>query len=197
MINYHNILYCTRCKHAWKRRKEELPKYCPNCKTPYWNRQRRRIPKLLVKDYEKIIIGLHDSIIKISGGEIGVRDEGGIYFSVYNLLNFIERNPGNPIAIGTLILKEFGRKHHFIDGNKRTSFVVAKTFMLVNRCHLRVEYEEAFKFILKVAEYESKISSKEIGCWIKDNCEIIEKEEIESYINKTFVNLHRGSQNGD
>jgi rubrerythrin len=29
---------CRRCGHRWKIRKETLPKACPACKSPYWNR---------------------------------------------------------------------------------------------------------------------------------------------------------------
>jgi death-on-curing protein len=197
MINYNNILVCTRCRHAWKKRGGNDPKFCPKCKTPYWNKERRRIPRPLVEDYEKSIISLHNGVINISGGEHGIRDNGGVYYSTYHLLQYIDKNPGNPIGMGTLIFNEFARKHHFVDGNKRTAFVVAKTFMLVNRCHLKVEYKEALEFILKIAEYNSKVTSEEISDWLKCNCEIIEDKEVETYINKIFVSLHRGAKHGN
>ena len=33
---------CERCKHSWKRRSEAIPKVCPKCKSPYWNKARRK-----------------------------------------------------------------------------------------------------------------------------------------------------------
>jgi hypothetical protein len=36
---------CDRCEHIWKPRskiKEELPTIRPKCKSPYWNKPRRR-----------------------------------------------------------------------------------------------------------------------------------------------------------
>lgn len=30
-------LECLRCGHRWHPKKEELPKCCGFCKTPYWN----------------------------------------------------------------------------------------------------------------------------------------------------------------
>lgn len=35
---------CERCSHEWAQRqaKEELPKVCPRCKSPYWNTPRKR-----------------------------------------------------------------------------------------------------------------------------------------------------------
>ncbi len=33
---------CERCDHAWiPREKDRLPKVCPLCKSPYWNKPRR------------------------------------------------------------------------------------------------------------------------------------------------------------
>ena len=57
---------CKRCHHEWAGRsvtrvpdvedtvlrvpshilcdsKKELPKYCPHCKSPYWNRERKKV----------------------------------------------------------------------------------------------------------------------------------------------------------
>ena len=28
---------CLRCGHEWAPRKEETPRVCPECKSPYWN----------------------------------------------------------------------------------------------------------------------------------------------------------------
>jgi hypothetical protein len=34
---------CERCKHEWMpRNKERAPKVCPSCKSPYWDRLRRK-----------------------------------------------------------------------------------------------------------------------------------------------------------
>ena len=31
---------CTRCKHTWIPRDTKKPKVCPNCNSPYWNKER-------------------------------------------------------------------------------------------------------------------------------------------------------------
>lgn len=33
---------CQRCGHGWTPRAEAEPRVCPKCKSPYWNRLRRR-----------------------------------------------------------------------------------------------------------------------------------------------------------
>ena len=35
-------LKCKRCGHDWIQRGIELPKVCPRCKSPYWNKKRRK-----------------------------------------------------------------------------------------------------------------------------------------------------------
>ncbi len=33
---------CERCKHEWVPRKQETPTICPECKSPYWNKPRKK-----------------------------------------------------------------------------------------------------------------------------------------------------------
>jgi len=35
---------CCRCRHRWLRRMAAAPRWCPNCHSPYWNRERVRAP---------------------------------------------------------------------------------------------------------------------------------------------------------
>ena len=37
---------CERCKHEWvPRNKEEYPNVCPKCKSPYWDKPRKKSNK--------------------------------------------------------------------------------------------------------------------------------------------------------
>ena len=66
--------------------------------------------------------------------------------------------------------------------------------MLINKCHLKINYQEATKFILRVAKYESDITFDEIKQWLDENCVIIEDKDVENYLNKTFVTLMLGEE---
>lgn len=151
----------------------------------------------MVLKMEKMIISIHDTIIRLSGGELGIRDEGGIYNSTYKLLGYQSRNQREPDNIGAFALNEFAKRHYFIDGNKRTAYAIAKVFMLINKCHLKIQYKEATDFILKIAKYESQITLDEIKEWLKNNCEIIGDKNFESYLNKTALNLMLGDEEND
>lgn len=43
-------LICKRCKHKWIPRSADYPKVCPNCNSPYWNRDYSRSD--MVKKYD-------------------------------------------------------------------------------------------------------------------------------------------------
>lgn len=37
-------LKCERCEHEWVPHNiEQKPKVCPNCKSPYWDKPRRKV----------------------------------------------------------------------------------------------------------------------------------------------------------
>ena len=38
---------CLRCNHEWYPRSEKMPKWCPACNSPYWNRERKQQGKLV------------------------------------------------------------------------------------------------------------------------------------------------------
>jgi death on curing protein len=196
MANYSNTLFCFRCYHTWKKRGDEIPKSCPNpkCHSPYWNKPRRRISKGIILKIEETIIKIHDTIIRLSGGVYGIREEGGIYNSTYKLLNHQYKNQRNPTSIGAFALNEFAKRHYFTDGNKRTAYAIAKIFMLINKCHLKTQYREATNFIIEVAKYDSKITFEDIKKWLDENSIIIENKDIENYLNKTFVNITLGDE---
>jgi death on curing protein len=198
MIKNEDTLFCFRCYHTWKKRIKSRPsKYCPKCKSPYWNKPRKRISKGIVLKMESMIISIHNAIIKISGGEMGIREDGGIYNSTYKLLNYQHKNQKNPKNIGAFAINEFAKRHYFVDGNKRTAYAIAKIFMLINKCHLKIQYKEATNFILEIAKYESKVTLDNIKDWLNENCVIIEEKDVENYLNKTFVNVMLGDEEND
>ncbi len=36
-------LSCKRCDRTWTPRRKEPPVQCPECKSPYWNRERKKV----------------------------------------------------------------------------------------------------------------------------------------------------------
>lgn len=44
------VMTCSRCGHTWEPREDvavKAPRVCPKCKSPYWNRPRKRGQKVI------------------------------------------------------------------------------------------------------------------------------------------------------
>jgi hypothetical protein len=41
-VKGHKFYECSRCCHIWPPRGKEKPKWCPDCNSPYWDKQRKR-----------------------------------------------------------------------------------------------------------------------------------------------------------
>jgi len=109
----------------------------------------------------------HEQSLAQFGGSAGVRDEG--------LMDSVLGKPQNLFAYGKSNLFElaasyaFGlvKNHPFIDGNKRTGFVVAVTFLECNGWHLEASEVDATVRTLALAAGE--MSESAYAEWLKTN----------------------------
>lgn len=58
---------------------------------------------------------------------------------------------------GAAIFRSLIKNHPFIDGNKRTAFLVLSAFLRLNGHHLTFTQDEAFEFVLWVATSSSSV----------------------------------------
>lgn len=150
---------------------------------------KKRVSKDFIEEIDDLITRLHDGIINQSGGTHGVRDKGGLYHSIHKILLRQEENSDDPLSVGTFVYEELARRHHFNDGNKRTAHAFAKIMLFLSGFHLKIEYKEAVKFIIEIAKYESKVSTKEIKEWIKKHLVPVEGKNLEKYLNETILDI--------
>lgn len=110
------------------------------------------------------VLAIHDEQLAEHGGESGVRDAG--------LLESALARPRQRFAYGSATLAELAaslayglcRNHPFIDGNKRTSLVVAELFLHVNAAELVASDEECVVTFLKLAAGE--LAEDALALWI-------------------------------
>jgi death-on-curing protein len=115
----------------------------------------------------KVVILAHAEQIAEHGGASGIRDEG--------LLESALARPENLAAYGEPDIAElaasyaFGlaRNHPFVDGNKRTAFVTAGTFLIINGYHLGASEAEAAVIFLDLAS--GAISEEELAVWFRSS----------------------------
>ena len=116
---------------------------------------------------EQTVLAIHNRQISEHGGADGIRDSG--------LLSSALARPQNLLAYSEVVgLSElaasyaFGieKNHPFIDGNKRTAFVVMRTFLLLNGKDINTTQEDKYFMFLKLAE--GKVSEEELVEWIRE-----------------------------
>jgi len=113
---------------------------------------------------KNVVIAFHEIMLAEHGGLKGMRNEG--------LLDSALGMPINQYFYGSTNLAELAaayaygiiKNHPFLDGNKRTSFVSMKTFLLRNNLSLSLPKEEAITTFLELAA--SNITEKTLAKWI-------------------------------
>ncbi len=115
---------------------------------------------------------------------MGIRDEGGLYQSVYKILKSRIKYANDPFSLAAFVYQEIARKHHFVDGNKRTAHVYAKLMLYLSGYVFKLEYKLATLFIMKIAEHNSQVTFQEIKEWAEKNSKKIESyEDLANYLN--------------
>ena len=107
---------------------------------------------------------IHDEQLAEHGGGRGTRDEGGLLSALAR-----PQNPyGEPDAAALAAAYAFGisRNHPFVDGNKRTAWVLARLFLAKNGLELRFREAEAVVRVLALAAAE--ITEEEFAHWLRE-----------------------------
>jgi death-on-curing protein len=112
----------------------------------------------------EVVLAIHDEQLAEHGGQPGVRDRG--------LLESALDRPRNQFAYGEASLTRlaasyaFGlsRTHPFLDGNKRTSLVVAELFLDLNGFELTATDGQCVTAFLQLAAGE--LSEDQLAEWI-------------------------------
>ena len=112
----------------------------------------------------EVVLAIHDEQLAEHGGQTGLRDRG--------LLESALARPQNQFAYGEFSLAHlaasyaFGisRNHPFLDGNKRTSLVVAELFLELNGLELNATNAECVTAFLRLAAGD--LTEAELADWI-------------------------------
>ncbi len=112
-----------------------------------------------------MVLAIHDEQLAEHGGAEGVRDMG--------LLQSALARPQNLLAYGKLDFADLAaayasgvaRNHPFIDGNKRTAWVVAETFVELNGFEIAAEDTGAYDAMLALAE--GRIDEAAFAAWMR------------------------------
>lgn len=115
---------------------------------------------------KRVAWATHDEQLAEHGGAAGLRAEGGLDSALHRPMHLFTY--GHPDMPGLAASYAFGlaKNHPFVDGNKRTSFVVCLTFLAINGIGLEATDEDKVTTWLKLAE--GSIDEAGIAGWIRD-----------------------------
>lgn len=116
---------------------------------------------------EEAVHAIHERQISEHGGSSGLRDEGLLQSALARPQHLAAYGDPPPDLAALAASYAFGiaRNHPFIDGNKRTALVVARTFLLVNGTNLEASQEEKYLTFLRLAE--GSLPEEELAAWIR------------------------------
>jgi death on curing protein len=118
-----------------------------------------------INEVEKI----HDILIDKFGGAKGIRDKGLLESSInrpFQTFDGQELYP-DPIDKAAAIFESIITNHPFVDGNKRTAYVLMRLMLKSNNIDIHLGQNNKYDFVIKAAS--GQVTFDQIKTWIKDN----------------------------
>lgn len=113
------------------------------------------------------VLAIHDEQLAEHGGAIGVRDAGLLESALARPMNRASYGEPDIAELAALYALGVVRNHPFVDGNKRTSYVMLETFLELNGATFPISDEEAVVTVLRLAAGE--LTDDEFIAWVRAN----------------------------
>ena len=97
------------------------------------------------------VIAIHDRQISRHGGAAGLRDRGLLETGCARAMNLVAYGTPQPAEIAAAYAFGIAKAHAFVDGNKRTAFVTALTFLRLNGYAFRPDPVEGVRMMEDLA----------------------------------------------
>jgi len=112
-------------------------------------------------------LAIHDMMLAQHGGLAGVRDFGLLESSLVRPRQLFAHGKPTLHDLATAYAHGIVQNHPFLDGNKRTGFLVAATFLEVNGIEFTAL--EADVVVATLALADKKMSEGEYSSWLRAN----------------------------
>ncbi len=113
---------------------------------------------------------IHEQQLSLFGGTTGIIDEGKLESALYRPVNIINYNPDATMCeLAAALGYGIAINHPFVDGNKRTAFIVMAVFLEINQIRLTASEVDVVNIMLGIAS--GTTSEKMLSDWLKENTE--------------------------
>lgn len=112
-------------------------------------------------------MAIHHRQISEHGGREGLRDEGLLAAALTRPENVLAyaQPPPDLAALAAAYAYGIARDHPFVDGNKRTALVAARTFLLLNGVNVEANQDEKYLTFLQLAQ--GTLGEELLADWIR------------------------------
>ncbi|MFZ1806299.1 MAG: type II toxin-antitoxin system death-on-curing family toxin [Cyclobacteriaceae bacterium] len=109
---------------------------------------------------------IHDILLERFGGAKGIRDKGILESAIgrpFQTFDGKDLYP-DPVDKAAAIFESIVSNHPFVDGNKRTAYVLMRLILRRNQLDIEVNQDVKYGFVIKAAKGE--LTFDEIKTWI-------------------------------
>ena len=115
---------------------------------------------------DEVVLAIHDEQIAVHGGSPGIRDAGLVSSALSCPKHKANYTDSSVFDLATAYAFGIIRNHPFVDGNKRTAFLVAYVFLSINGWDLRSREVEAVNAVIDLAAGE--MDEPDFSTWLKN-----------------------------
>lgn len=115
----------------------------------------------------KDVLNIHNILIDKFGGSKGIRDIGSLESAINRPFATFENQDlyPTPSDKAAAILESILINHPFVDGNKRTAYVLMRLILIENGFDINENQEEKYKMVISASNGD--IRFEEIKNWIQ------------------------------
>lgn len=116
---------------------------------------------------------IHQLQLQAHGGGTGIRDTNLLESALYRPKQLFSYHADDITLcqLGAAYAFGIARNHPFVDGNKRTAFVVCLLFLRLNGCQIIASQDDKYETFLSLAE--GRLTEQQLATWLQDHVQFV------------------------
>ncbi len=117
---------------------------------------------------ERDVLAIHDRLLALHGGATGLRDRGLLESALARpRQHHAYANTSDVVEMAALYTAGIVRNHLFVDGNKRTGFVIGVLFLELHGFDFKASEEDAAQAVMALAA--GALEEAAYTAWLREN----------------------------
>ena len=121
------------------------------------------------------VLAMHEQLVAEHGGSATLRDRGLLESALAAPKHHYAYGERNIFVLTTAYAYAITRNHPFVDGNKRTAFLAAYTFLGINGWELHAPEEKVVKAVVGLSD--RSMSAEAFAEWLRESSRTRKRHE--------------------